>query len=90
MTDGADICRLIFTLVFNFYSLSISATAFTHYCRENSIANSFFNSKNIELLIQALQDEDYLTIQKHCVVLFFKTKKSSKLAMTLLMNEFIL
>lgn len=76
MTDGADICRLIFTLVFNFYSLSISATAFTHYCRENSIANSFFNSKNIELLIQALQDEDYLTIQKTlCGSIFSKTKK---------------
>lgn len=64
MADVADICRLIFTLVFNFYNLSVSATALTRYCHENSVANSFFNHKNIELLIQALQDEDYSTIQK--------------------------
>lgn len=64
MADIADICRLIFTLVFNFYNLSVSATALTRYCHENSVANSFFNHKNIELLIQALNDEDYSTIQK--------------------------
>ena len=64
MADIADICRLIFTLVFNFYNLSVSATALNRYCQENSVANSLFNHKNIELLIQALSDEDYAAIQK--------------------------
>lgn len=76
MADVADICRLIFTLVFNFYNLSVSATALSRYCHENSVANSFFNHKNIELLIQALQNEDYPTIQKIlCGSVFSKTEK---------------
>ena len=76
MADIADICRLIFTLVCNFYNLSVSATALTRYSHENSVANSFFNHKNIELLIQALNDEDYATIQKILSgSIFSKTEK---------------
>lgn len=64
MADIANICRLIFTLAFNFYNLSISAATLTRYCHENSVVNSFFNCKNIEALIQALNDADYSMIQK--------------------------
>lgn len=75
-SDIADICRLIFTLVFNFFDLSISATALKMHCQKNPVVNSLFNYKNIEVLIQALQEEDYAKIQDVLNgAIFSKTKK---------------
>lgn len=76
MSDVADICRLIFTLAFNFYDLSISADAINCYCHEKNIANSFYNHKNIECLIHALHNEDYSTIQNILVgSIFSRTER---------------
>lgn len=63
-SDIVDICRLIFTLVFNYYNLSISANALYRFCQENSEKNSFFNPANINALINALYNNDYATIQQ--------------------------
>lgn len=63
-SDIAYICRLVFTLVFNFYNMSISASTLIEYCKKNNVINSFFNYENIVRLIQSLQDDDYPTTQK--------------------------
>lgn len=76
LTDVADICRLIFTLAFNFYDFSLSANTIIRYCRENNTANFFYNYKNIKRLIQALQDRDYTLIRNILTgSIFSKTEK---------------
>lgn len=62
-SDVADLCRIIFTLVFNYYSLSISAKALSLYCQEHNLKNSFLSSANIETVIKALHANDYLLVQ---------------------------
>lgn len=62
-SDVADLCRIIFTLVFNYYNLSISAKALSLYCKEHNLKNSFLNSTNVEIVIKALYANDYLIIQ---------------------------
>lgn len=62
-SDVADLCRIIFTLVFNYYNLGISAKALSLYCKENKLKNSFLSSTNIETVIKALHADDYLKVQ---------------------------
>lgn len=62
-SDIADICRLIFTLYFDYYNLEISTSAIFRYCNEWSSDNSFFNCNDLKKLIEALQEEDYSTIK---------------------------
>ena len=62
-SDVADLCRIIFTLVFNYYNLGISAKAFSLYCKEHNPKKSFLSPANIEKVIKALHDDDYLLVQ---------------------------
>lgn len=62
-SDVADICRIIFTLIFDYYNLGISARALSDYCIRNNKKNSFLSPNNIQAVIQALQDEDYLYVK---------------------------
>lgn len=62
-SDVADLCRIIFTLVFNYYNLEISSKALSLYCKEHNLKNAFFSPSNIEAIIKSLQDDDYLLIQ---------------------------
>lgn len=62
-SDVADICRIVFTLIFNYYNLSISADALFIYLNNKNIKNSFLSSQNVELVIHALQTNDYSMIQ---------------------------
>lgn len=62
-SDIVDICRIIFTLVFDYYNLDISATALAYYCNENKEKNSFLNPQIIEMIIQGLKDNDYTKVQ---------------------------
>lgn len=62
-SDVADLCRIIFTLVFDYYNLGISAKAFSLYCKEHNLKNSFLSPANIETVIKALHDDDYLLVQ---------------------------
>ena len=62
-SDIVDICRILFTLLFNYYNLSISEKALVLYCREYGVKNSLFNLQNIETIIQALRNQDYFTVQ---------------------------
>lgn len=62
-SDVADLCRIIFTLVFNYYNLGISSKALSLYCKEHNLKNSFLNPANIETVIKALHEDDYLLIQ---------------------------
>lgn len=63
LSDVAYICRILFTLFFDFYNIEASASEFIDYCNKNNIANTFFSYKNIKYLIDALQEEDYITTQ---------------------------
>lgn len=62
-SDVADLCRIIFTLIFNYYNLGISSKALSLYCKEHNLKNSFLNPANIETIIKALHEDDYLLIQ---------------------------
>ena len=61
--DIADICRVIFTLVFDYYNLSISEKTLLRYAQEHSEKNTFFNHCNIKNIIAALQNNDYSMLQ---------------------------
>lgn len=81
-SDVADICRILFTLCFNYYNLSISARALSLYCEEHSVKNSFFNPHNIDILIRALRDNDYPMVQS-----ILKGSVSSKTEMIFEMKQ---
>ncbi len=75
-SDIADICRIIFTLAFDYYNLSMSAKALSNYCKKNNAKNSFFSPNNIQAIIQALQGEDYLLVKNILMGSVFSNTKS--------------
>ncbi|MDE6434627.1 MAG: hypothetical protein K2L07_10425 [Lachnospiraceae bacterium] len=75
-SDVADLCRIIFTLVFNYYNLGISAKAFSLYCKEHNLKNSLLSPSNIETVIKALRDDDYLLVQNILLGSIFSNTES--------------
>ena len=75
-SDVADLCRIIFTLVFNYYNLGISSKALSLYCQKRNLKNSFLNPANIEKVIQALHTDDYLLVQNILLGSIFSNTES--------------
>ena len=75
-SDVADLCRIIFTLVFNFYNLGISAKAISLYCKNHNLKNSFLSPANIETVIKALHANDYLLVQNILLGSIFSNTES--------------
>lgn len=75
-SDVADLCRIIFTLVFNYYNLGISAKAISLYCKKHNLKNSFLSPANIERVIKALHAYDYLRVQKILLGSIFSNTES--------------
>lgn len=82
-SDVADICRIIFILMTDFYNLEISMDSLLRYANENNERNSFLNYKNIKSIVYALKENNYFSIQnslKASIGLhtdsLFKTKNS--------------
>lgn len=62
-TDIGDICRILFTLLFDYYNLGVSAKTLQKYCKNWDIKNSLFSHSNITSLIDALCNENYSLVQ---------------------------
>lgn len=63
ISDIADLCRIIFTLVFDYCNLNISANVISSYCKAHNLKNSILSPTNIETIIKALHEDDYLLVQ---------------------------
>lgn len=58
-TDLGDLCRIIFTLIFDYYNLTISAIALQDYIINMDYERSIYSKQNIKQLIEALTEENY-------------------------------
>lgn len=58
--DVGSLCRLIFTLIFDFYNLGISSDALNRYCEMSESRESIFSYDKINTLITSLKREEYL------------------------------
>ncbi len=75
-SDVADLCRIIFTLIFNYHNLGISAKALALYCKEHELKNSFLSPANIEIIIKALHEDDYILVQNILLGSIFSNTES--------------
>lgn len=72
MQDIRALCRLIFTLIFDYYNLGISGEALDRYCQSIGERTSIFSYDKINTLINALKHDLYHeaeNILMHCIEL---------------------
>lgn len=70
--DIVSLCRIIFTLIFDYYNLGISSDALDRYCQSISERNSIFSYDKIKTLIEALKNDNYQEAEAvllHCMEL---------------------
>ena len=63
-SDLGDICRILFTLIFDYYNLSISAKSLQMYIKNSDYEFSVYSNESIQSLLKALQKNDFDKIEE--------------------------